>query len=207
MNSVTAKSVLESTIKYYNANARAYSEQTLHVDLSHLYERFGRLLPPGAHILDAGCGSGRDTKAFLERGYRVTPIDASRELVRFASAYTRHPCQVLRFQDMAFQGVFDGLWACASLLHVPNEEIQDVLALMIKALKPGATLYISLKEGEGERIAEDGRFFADYTRESFERLLALFPSLSEIDFWKSAELTNGCAHQPWLSFLLKKMGP
>lgn len=204
MTIATAKSALESTIKYYDSNARAYSEMTLHVDLSHLYERFLRELPPNAHILDAGCGSGRDAKVFLELGYKVTAIDASQELAALASAYTGHKCDVLRFQEITFQQEFDGIWACASLLHIPIEEICDVMSRMVAALKSHGVMYISLKEGEGERFAADGRFFADYTKESFELVLSRFPSLSEIAFWKSTEITDGSTRQPWLSFLLKK---
>jgi SAM-dependent methyltransferase len=150
----------------------------------------------------AGCGSGRDTRVFLDGGYEVTAIDASSELARLAAAYTNHPCEVLRFQDMMFPGTFDGIWACASPLHIPKTEMRDVVPRFVQASKPGGILYVSLKEGEGERNANHGRFFSDYTRASFEGLLKHFPTLSEIAFYQSEEIRNGNNRQPWLSFLL-----
>jgi SAM-dependent methyltransferase len=198
------KSVSATTINYYDVHAKEYCVLTRHADLTDAYDRFLIALPPGAHILDAGCGSGRDTKVFLDRGYKVTAIDASSQLARLAAAYTNHPCEVLCFQDMVFHETFDGIWACASLLHTPKNEMRDVIPRFVQALKPGGLLYVSVKEGEGERIADDGRFFSDYSRASFEGLLEHFPTLNEIAFWQSEEIRNGNNRQPWLSFLLKK---
>lgn len=200
------KSASVTTINYYDAHAKEYCDLTRHIDLADVYDRFLVALPPGAHILDAGCGSGRDTKVFLDRGYKVTAIDASSELARLAAVYTNHQCEVLRFQEMMFHDKFDGIWACASLLHIPKNEMCNIIPRFIQALKPGGILYVSLKEGEGERIADDGRFFSDYTRSSFEGLLERFPTLSEIAFWKSEEIRNGNNRQLWLSFLLKRSG-
>lgn len=204
MTTTMLKAVSATTINYYDVHAKEYCDLTRHADLTDAYDRFLIALPPGAHILDAGCGSGRDTKVFLDRGYKVTAIDASSQLARLAAAYTNHSCEVLCFQDMVFHETFDGVWACASLLHIPKNEMRDVIPRFVQALKPGGLLYVSVKEGEGERIADDGRFFSDYSRASFEGLLEHFPTLSEIEFWQSEEIRNGNNRQPWLSFLLKK---
>src|SRR5579864_7240756 len=102
------------TINYYDFHAKEYCDLTRHLDLSAFYAHFLAVLPPEAHILDAGCGSGRDAKIFLDRGYRVTAIDASSELAQLAAEYTKQPCEVLRFQEMEFREEFDGVWACAS---------------------------------------------------------------------------------------------
>lgn len=193
-----------SSTAYYDAHADEYFKSSVNLDLHELYESFLKELRPAAHILDAGCGSGRDTKAFLDRGYHLTAIDASPQLVRLATAFTGHPCEVLSFQEIEFRQEFEGIWACASLLHVAKHEINDVMARFIRALKPGGTFYISLKEGEGERVSEDGRFFRYYSEDSFRMLLEGFPALREQAFWKTKEIrsTNHC--EPWLSFLLKK---
>lgn len=190
---------------FYETQAEEYCESTVHLDLHELYEPFLIELSPGAHILDAGCGSGRDTKAFLERGYRVTAIDASPELVRLATRFTGHPCQVLAFQEMEFREEFNGIWACASLLHIPKAEMKDVMTRFVRALKSDGVFYISLKEGEGERVAEDGRFFSYYTADSFRKLLAQFPALREIAFWKTKEMRSRTYRAPWLNFLLRKV--
>ena len=153
--------------------------------------------------MDAGCGSGRDTKRFLDRGCRVTTIDASCELARLAAEYTNQPCEVLRFQEMQFREEFDGIWACASLLHIPKHDMYDVIPRLIRALKPGGILYLSLKEGEEEGMADDGRFFCDYTRESLQEVFENFPSLHELAFWRTEEIQNG-GRQPWLNLLFRK---
>lgn len=200
-----ARSAQLSTMEFYNTHAREYSEATLHVDLRDLYGRFLTELSPRAHILDAGCGSGRDTEAFLSRGFRVTSIDASPQLAALASAFTGIRCEILRFQQMEFKQEFDGIWACASILHVPRTEIDDVMFRFIRALKPVGTLYVSLKEGDGERTAEDGRFFSYYTADSFRKLLKRFPALQEVAFWKTEERRSSTHCECWLSFLLRKV--
>lgn len=191
-------------MEFYDTHAREYSESTLNVDLRDLHNRFLTELSPGAHILDAGCGSGRDTKAFLSKGFRVTSIDASSKLAALASAFTGIRCEILRFQEMGFKEEFDGIWACASILHVPRTEIGDVMCRFIRALKPAGTLYVSLKEGDGERMAEDGRFFSYYTADSFRQLLTRFPALQEVAFWKTEERRSNTHCESWLSFLLRK---
>ena len=81
----------------------------------------------------------------------------------------------------------------------------DVMSRFIEALKPTGILYLSLKEGEGEGIADDGRFFSNYSTSSFRELLAMLPVLREIAFWNTEEIRSTSHRQPWLNFLLKKM--
>jgi SAM-dependent methyltransferase len=192
------------TLKFYDENAEHYCQSTVNLDLNKVYETFLKEIPFRGHILDAGCGSGRDTRAFLDRGYRVTAIEASPALAGFAKAFTKHPCEILLFQDMSFHAEFDGIWACASLLHIPKREISDLIPRFIDALKAAGIFYLSLKEGEGERVASDGRFFSDYTADSFREILAAFPLLQEIAFWKTEEVRSQTHRQPWLNFLLQK---
>lgn len=190
------------TILFYDSHAQDYCGSTVRLDVRELYEPFIKELTPGGHILDAGCGSGRDSKAFVELGYRVTAIDASPQLARLASAYTGQRCEVLAFQNMQFRQEFNGIWACASLLHVPTRDMKSVLTRFIQALRPGGVLYISLKEGAGERVADDGRFFNYYTEDSFRKVLAEYPTLRETAFWKSQEIRSLKHREPWLNFLL-----
>lgn len=193
-----------NAIAFYDKHAEQYFESTVSLDMRAIYDRFLKELVPGAHILDAGCGSGRDTKAFLDRGYRVTAIDASPRLAQLATTFSGHACEVLTFQEMEFREEFDGIWACASLLHVPKCEMFDVMPRFIRALKPGGVFYISLQEGVGGDPVEDGRFFSYYTADSFRELLSLYPALREIAFWKTDEVRSPKHCEPWLNFLLKK---
>jgi cyclopropane fatty-acyl-phospholipid synthase-like methyltransferase len=155
-----------NSIDWYDANgqlfvARASDKDLMAGDL----RRFAELLPAGGAVLEAGCGWGRDARALLSAGFKVTAFDGSAEMVRLAREHTGLPVQQLRFQDIAWQAEFDGVWACASLLHVPLAELDDVFARVAAALKPGGVFYASFKHGPGER-EHDGRRFTDMTIET-----------------------------------------
>jgi SAM-dependent methyltransferase len=196
---------LRTTLAFYDSHSEQYFASTAHVDMGPLYGKFLGELPRGASILDAGCGSGRDTKAFAARGYRVTAIDGSARLVELAAAFTGQSCTTLAFHDVAFRDAFDGIWACASLVHVPERDAPDVIGRFTDALKPGGVLYISLKEGDGERTADDGRFFCDYSAEAFRKVTASVPALRELVVWTTEDVRSSPASGRWLNFLLKKI--
>ncbi len=196
-----------SQLDYYNTHADEYCRSTVGLDMGSVYQRFLSELGPSAHILDAGCGSGRDTKIFRGRGFVVTAFDGSPQMARFASAYTSQQCRVLRFQEMRFEQEFDGIWACASLLHVPKCEINDVLRRFVMALKPGGVMYASFIEGEGERISSDGRLYNSYTAESLRDLLRGMLHVREIACWKSKETPSHALRAPWLNFLFTRATP
>ncbi len=189
---------------FYDTHAQQYFDLTVNVDLHDVYERFLSKLKSGAHILDAGCGSGRDTKAFIQEGYRVTPIDSSPRLAQLASSFTGVGCRVMRFQDMNFHEEFDGIWACASLLHVSKTEMPAVMNRFLNALKTNGIFYVSLKEGQGERIAEDGRFFSYWSSESFRELLNTLSAFHEVEYWKTEERRSKTQLESWLNFIIEK---
>lgn len=194
---------MNQTLNYYAENAADFAADTVNVDFSATQERFLALLPAGASILDFGCGSGRDTKAFLERGYRVTAVDGSPELCTLASAYTGIPVRQMLFAKLDDVEAYDGIWACASILHVPSAELPDIFRRMITALKPGGIIYTSFKYGtyEGER---NGRLFTDFTEETFAAFLKQFPELTIEDQWISADVRPGRSNEKWLNVILCK---
>jgi 2-polyprenyl-3-methyl-5-hydroxy-6-metoxy-1,4-benzoquinol methylase len=203
MTSVISAAAME-TIAFYDRNASRYFEETAYLHVQGLYEPFLNHVPVHGRILDAGCGSGRDTKAFSAKGYHVRAIDASEELVRLAAAFTSQHCELGTLQEIDYCEEFDGIWACASLLHIPKSQVCDVIARLIKGLKPRGVLYCSLKEGVGERVAEDGRLFSYYDARSFRKVLSCFQGLHELSFWKTEEMRSHHRRGPWLNFLLKK---
>lgn len=161
---------MSKTIDYYNRNADVYIASTVSVEFREMQEKFLRNVPAGGRILDFGCGSGRDTKYFLEKGHRVTAVDGSEEFCRLAGEYTGIAVRRMLFQELSEVRVYDGIWACSSILHLEYEELVAVMGKMVRALKPGGVVYTSFKYGEfeGER---NGRHFTNMTEERVERLL------------------------------------
>ena len=141
-----------STIRFYDNHADEYVSGTVGVDMESLYRPFLELVPEGGMILDAGSGSGRDTKAFLDRGYRVTAIDASANMVEATTRRTGQPAKQMRFQGLEDRNEFDAIWACASVLHVSLDELDDVLERFAAALRPGGDLTPSRCTSGNERI-------------------------------------------------------
>lgn len=149
-----------STQRYYQSNAQQFFESTVAVDMTEIRDRFTALLPAHGAVLDGGCGSGRDAKAFGEQGFQVEAFDASPELAELASQHSGLPVKVMRFQELDAVARYDGIWCCASLLHVPRAELPEVFRRLGKALKAGGVLYASFKYGQGER-EDSGRVFTD----------------------------------------------
>lgn len=158
-------------VDYYECNAKPFFDATVGVDMTPLYQRFLPLLPSQARILDAGCGSGRDLRAFARLGYRMTAFDASPTLSALAEAYAGQHVYRARFQDIAWQESFEGVWACGSLLHISTEELPGVLRRLASALVPAGVLYASFKYGHGER-EHHGRRFTDMDEDTLYPFLA-----------------------------------
>lgn len=191
----------DTTTRYYTENAQTFFADTVAVAMTPLYSRFLPYIPPGGHILDAGCGSGRDTLAFLQKGYRVTAFDASPSLADLAERHTGQPVQVLRFEDLEWDREFDGIWACASLLHVPPADLPHALNRLALALRPRGILYASFKHGRGER-AHQGRRFTDIDEAGLQALLGQVPGLTELETWITEDLRPARAAERWLNTLL-----
>lgn len=191
---------MTSSISYYNQNAPRFFENTVNVDMSVLHDRFLASVGPGGSLLDAGCGSGRDSKAFLDRGYRVTAFDASEELARLAKEHTGIEVQIRSFADVSELAVYDGIWACASLLHVPQRAIPQALQSLWNALKPGGTFYLSFKLGTSERI-QDGRHFTDVDELQLREWFAALVDVQNIECWLSVDQRPGRTEQ-WLNALV-----
>ena len=190
------------TIQYYNQNAAAFVENTRNVDFHPIQDEFLEKLPDGACILDLGCGSGRDTKYFLERGYEVDAIDGSKELCTMASEYTGIPVKCQLFQEFDETEKYDGIWACSSLLHLSLGELDDVLYRIERALKPQGILYMSFKHGvfEGER---NGRYFLDFTEEKLNQLLENHEGLRQLRSFQTEDARPN-REEKWLNLFLKK---
>jgi SAM-dependent methyltransferase len=132
-------------------------------------------------------------------------IDASPAMVR-AACERGLDARLVIFQQMEFEACFDGIWACASLLHVPHAEKVDVLHRFARALKPNGILYVSLKEGTHEHVGEDGRFFSYLTLDGFVTFLTKDKLFEILRAWKSEDLDSSGGMSPWLNFLARRIG-
>lgn len=197
---------LAGTSEYYRTNAASYCEGTVDFDLLDIYLRFLDFVPENGHILDLGCGSGRDSRYFLNAGYVVTAMDASNDIAIYAEKIIGQPVMVSRFQEMSFCDEFDAIWACASLLHCPRSQIVDVLGRVTKSLKPNGVAYISFKWGENETIDNSGRYFNNYTLESLHQLIDQIKSLTIIDEWvENKQLRE--IKQKWVNIVVRRIEP
>ncbi len=177
---------MADTLSYYRENAARFFAATVDVDMTELYAPFLARIPAGGLLLDAGCGSGRDSRAFLARGYRVRAFDACPELAALAATHLGSAVEVRRFEDVDEENCYDGIWACASLLHVPVGELDGVLLRLWRALKPGGTFYVSFQAGGGERGA-DGRHFTDADEKALRGWLDSLPERCELESWTSRD--------------------
>ena len=200
---MSEKSKKNQTIQYYDQNAADFVENTRNVDFHVMQDEFIEGLPAGAKILDLGCGSGRDTKYFLEHGYRVDAIDGSAELCALASEYTGIPVKCQLFQELDASEVYDGIWACSSILHLEQTELRSVLKKMADALRPDGWIYTSFKYGEFEGM-RNGRYFTDFTWSSFQRFIRDTESLSIEESWVTGDVRPGREEEKWLNLLLQK---
>ena len=190
------------TIDYYNKHAEEFTTSTFEVDMKSLYQPFLAELPEGARILDVGCGSGRDTLAFKNKGYQVDAIDYSEELVKKATRLTGIPIKLKSFYEVDDYETYDGIWACASLLHCERTRLKEVIGKLLSALKPNGVLYMSFKYGDSDR-EKDGRQFTDLNEEQAEALRKQFNHVQQIKQWVTIDQRPE-RQEKWLNLLWKK---
>ena len=194
---------MDKTIRYYDEHADSFAAGTIRVDFSAAQDRFLSFLPKDGRILDFGCGSGRDSKYFLEKGFQVDAMDGSEKMCRIARQNTGLPVRQMLFSELDAEAVYDGIWACASILHLPKSELQNVFCKISRALKPGGYCYTSFKYGEfeGER---NGRHFTDFTEKTFENFLTELNKLTIADEWISSDVRPGRTEEKWLNVIIQK---
>lgn len=193
---------MNKTIEYYDEHSELFIGDTFDADMSAARSVFLKDIPEEGLILDLGCGSGRDSKAFLQAGYRVDSLDGSKVLCESASKILQRPVMHKRFDELDDTGKYDGIWACASLLHVPSDNISDIIQKIFLALKPNGVFYMSVKKGTFEGC-RNGRYFTDYTEERIVKMLAEYP-FQLIRFWESNDVRPE-KEEIWLNVLVKKL--
>lgn len=193
----------DKTLDYYNQNAETFVSNTVSVDFKQTQDKFINRLETGDYILDFGCGSGRDTKYFLEQGYSVDATDGSLELCKAASNYTGIKVKHMYFQELDECEKYDGIWACASVLHLKKQELPGIFRKMSTATKKNGIIYLSFKYGNFEGV-RNGRYFTDMTEEGMSMLLADFLELKVEQQWITGDVRAGRGDERWLNMILRK---
>lgn len=194
----------DKTLQYYDDNAYLYVERTIDAELFHLQNEFLSRIAEGGRILDLGCGTGRDAKAFLQQGFHVVAVDGSKEMCKLASEYIGQEVICSTFQEFDPDGMFDGIWACDSLLHLEPIEIFSVMRKLVASLNIGGSFYVSFKYGDssGER---DGRYFTDMNENSFYNLIRSVPELKIQREFITEDVHGDRAGGEWLNiFMIKR---
>lgn len=199
-SSVRQDATVASTDRFYEDHAVEYFSWTFGAQTQLVLDRFLSHLPAKASILDAGCGSGRDLKFFLSRGHCALGIDASTALVQMAAEYSGAPCEVARIESISHEERFDGIWACASLLHLPRDVFRPALRCLNRALKRGGKLFMAVQEGQGEAILPDGRLYVYYSEDDIRTSLDA-AGLAVDELWTSQNSVEA-VHQPvWINVI------
>ena len=194
---------MDPTIDYYTLNAENFIESTQNVDMHQAQDRFLRLLDENALILDFGCGSGRDTRYFMNKAYQVTATDGSAEICRLASIFTGIAVKEMLFQELDDINTYGGIWACSSILHLPKNELLLVIRKMCNALKDTGVIYTSFKYGDFEGV-RNGRYFTDFNEDSFKEFIAGIPELTIEYYWITGDVRPGRGDETWLNLILRK---
>lgn len=196
-----------NTLEYYNKNAKQYCEQTIVGDLQENYNKFLKQIPSNSYILDFGCGSGRDSKYFIENGYKVKSIDGSIEMCKLASKYIGQNVECIKFEELNDIEIYDAIWACSSILHVEKEKLSNVLVKMIKALKTNGIIYTSFKRGVGHEIKEE-KYYNYLTKEEMKNILdEISEDVKIIEYFETLPSTKRKAEDTvWANFIIKKFG-
>ena len=193
--------MVSTTDAYYELHAERYFERTAFLDFSATCRRFLAHVKPGGRIADVGCGSGRDLLYFTTLGYQVEGIDASASLCRLARAHSGVAVRCVRIEDWKPEHRFDGIWACASLLHLHMDAIEAFFVRLKDFLEQDGVAFFSFKPDIPCGVDNEGRYFTPFTKTDLERVLQAHPELRLIEQWGSGD-AMGRNEVTWLSFIL-----
>ncbi len=194
---------MNDSLDFYSENARDFFKRTVELDLSVLYAEFLPHIPEGGAILDAGCGSGRDSRHFLENGFAVHAFDAAPDLAERASKYIEQRVEVVDFASFKSTQQYDGIWACASLLHTAPADLPAVIENLASFMKTGGVFYMSFKYGTGE-TARGNRRFTDMDEAGIDSLARALASLRLKKSWATQDLRVKRVGEKWMNTLWMK---
>ena len=192
------------TIDHYNQNAEAFWDGTKDHDVTQNYEAFLSPFPNDKKldILDLGCGPGRDVYYFRSLGHRPVGLDGSAVFCAMARKYTG--CQILCQKFLSLQlskQAYDGIFANASLFHVPSQELPRILAELYVALRPGGILFLSNPRGNEEGWS--GQRYGHYMQFEFSNQLIEAAGYKVLNHYYRPP-GKPIHEQPWLAIIAMK---
>ena len=189
-----------NTLDWYRENAETFIANTGKVDMTALFNAFLEHVPSGGSVMDLGCGGGSASLYFTQAGYRVLAVDGCKELCEHTRNRVGCEARQLRFDELDYTDAFDGIWACASLLHVRKSELPGIFRLIRRALKKNGAFYASFKYGNEERD-KNGRVFSDFTEESLRAMLAEAGGFRVEKLWLTHDARPDRAEEHWVNVL------
>lgn len=187
---------------YYETNAKRYAEETFSADMSEQYKRFLPRLRKHAGILDVGSGSGRDACYFQKQGYQVTALEPSKNLCREIQKIFSGEIVCSDIQSYQPDQHFDGIWACASLLHLQEKEILHFFEKIDLYLNNNGIIYLSGKNGIPTGEAANGRYFLEFTEQLVRKILAVNERIKLEDLWYTEDVSGRKGFR-WMNVILK----
>ncbi|MBR6706215.1 MAG: methyltransferase domain-containing protein [Clostridia bacterium] len=194
--------ISDRTLNWYRKNAGKFIADTAEADMTEMYDAFLANVPSGGRVLDLGCGAGAASLHFMRLGYDVLAVDGCLEMCEYTRRRVGCDVRCLRFEELEFSDEFDGVWACASLLHVPGDTLPRVLRLVRRALKDDGVLYASFKYGGEERVS-DGRFFCDFTEDTLHALAEEAGGFRDIDLRTTFDVRPGRGSERWVNMICR----
>lgn len=191
------------TLQYYDSQAKVFQKSVSSADMSEACERFLKHFDGPVHILDLGCGTGRDSKYFINQGHSVVLVDGSKEMCKVASEVTGVQARLLKFDELDYTEEFDGIWACASLLHAEREKLPEIISKINNALKVGGIFYMSFKYGENSE-ERNGRHFTDMTEKDVSFLCNEENGFFVLENYITADVRPGRSNEKWLNVIAEK---
>lgn len=191
------------TIEYYERNGDSFASATLNASMADALGVFLNYVSRGGVVLDWGCGTGRDSRTILDSGRSVVAADASAKMCGLAESVAGIQLRCEGFLDLSDTSAFDGIWACASLLHLPKADLPEAFARARRALLEGGVIYASFKLGSFEGY-RNGRWFTDLTEEEVPRVIG--KGWDVLDVWISCDVRPGKKSEAWLNLIARKVG-
>lgn len=208
MNKITKKCNMgeyEMSINYYNNNAEKFIENTFNLSVEELINDFISFLPEKATVLDLGCGSGRDSLYFKEKGFDIHAMDGSKEMVAHTQKYIGEKVQLATFESYETNIKFDGIWALASLLHVPRIDISRTIEKYVDFLEVGGVFFMSFKNREFD-YDKDGREFTCFTENELIKMLNEIEKIYLVKTIHTLDVRKDRPDEKWISVIVKRKG-